>query len=1172
MTKGTDADGNTTFTVDMNEGPDNNRFGYPTATLVVKNKNGTTTAYTGVIFNIAQNIASYIRGKWGIDSSSGNETAVLSDSQAAITVNITTHVNSSGALSDLSKANITTLRPSNWSYTGDYLQSIIQSVTFTGNSLNTSTIGDSTQNVGTTITFTDGSSISGGQATVHVIGGQAQSGLSVSSGARISFVYPDASSGITTDSQSNIAQWAPTYDWVYDANGTALDDTHQYNTTYSADHTSFTAYVKITYHKSTTDSTTDGTQIVPVTININQNTIASTEGQGIWNHIDHITSHPISAGTASGSTSSSWSADVDANGKPNLNQYTWGIDPAQIVWTSDTTDAEKADYLSKIGSLIATNEHSFPAPTTNSDTAFTDGTGSGYIVSPGLTMFFTDGSSMGSGKPAWIYKPKQVTDSTAKTDFKTGDLSQFDSTSAATHVNNVLPSSDYSFDASYQWVVKEDGATYTFPDAIDMRNTNQWVTNTNGQWGVANPSNSTGTKGVTITGYRALTADDIKDAGTKQFYVLIGYTKNAKSGSTAGTYDGYYVVPAAITLNLQGKIAFNSDNSQTETYKGSGYSTSDLVSDNFTKFVDTNDTPNESVTLTPTSGYELSADDYIFEQNGTEVTNPTNVGTYDVYLKQSGINKIKKWTNASNYDWTGISATDPVKVGTFNIVPAQASATLSGSGTKTYDGTAVSDANIQASDNNNDIKLTLNVPNESNPSFTLAAGDFNWYATDAQGNKTGDALTSIPSDAGTYYLELNSNGIQAIKDKFGSNYTWTDGDATDTDADNQITGHATYTINPKTLTVSQTGSSNKTYTGSALSPDISDVLAGLKATDGTTLDTTGIDLSDFTWAGTDSTHTNAGTYTLTLSSDGLTKLQKDNPNYAISSVSGSYTFTIDSNVTFEFVDDDYTGTGSNIVSSQSQGMPIGTSTTISPALTVPDKYQLASGQTLPTSYTVNATDSNTNNPVVQIHLVHQTQDVSDTDTDAQHSRQITVHYVYGAGDNKGQAAAPDAVLDVYFHRTATKDLVTGHVTYGNWQFGNTFNGTYNGMTFTNGYSVPEGSTKWNNLPTSWGIVTADVPTVEGYTVFTNGDWTLNSDGTQSTVPANEFVYPSFNTPGLTDTSLDSTAYTSASTIYEAMADHTIYYIPTTQTETRTVTEHYRYWENGADAGEAATDN
>lgn len=125
MTKNPDG----TYTVGMNEGPDNNRFGYPTATLVVKNTDGTTTAYTGVIFNIAQTIASYIRGKLGIDVSSGNETAVLSDAQAAATIKLSTHVNSTA---DPTKANIYQIIPNNWTYGGAYLQSIISSVEFTG--------------------------------------------------------------------------------------------------------------------------------------------------------------------------------------------------------------------------------------------------------------------------------------------------------------------------------------------------------------------------------------------------------------------------------------------------------------------------------------------------------------------------------------------------------------------------------------------------------------------------------------------------------------------------------------------------------------------------------------------------------------------------------------------------------------------------------------------------------------------------------------------------------------------------------------------------------------------------------------------------------------------------------------------------------------------------------
>lgn len=59
----TNSDG--TLEPTMVEGPADNRFGYPHATVVVKNANGTETTYTDVTINMAKSVASYIRAKWG---------------------------------------------------------------------------------------------------------------------------------------------------------------------------------------------------------------------------------------------------------------------------------------------------------------------------------------------------------------------------------------------------------------------------------------------------------------------------------------------------------------------------------------------------------------------------------------------------------------------------------------------------------------------------------------------------------------------------------------------------------------------------------------------------------------------------------------------------------------------------------------------------------------------------------------------------------------------------------------------------------------------------------------------------------------------------------------------------------------------------------------------------
>lgn len=187
---------------------------------------------------------------------------------------------------------------------------------------------------------------------------------------------------------------------------------------------------------------------------------------------------------------------------------------------------------------------------------------------------------------------------------------------------------------------------------------------------------------------------------------------------------------------------------------------------------------------------------------------------------------------------------------------------------------------------------------------------------------------------------------------------------------------------------------------------------------------------------------------------------------------------------------------------------------------------------------------------ITVHLIHRTRDVSDTDPKAHDTRQLTVQYINAkTGESMGNLA-PDAKLDVYYKRTATEDLVTQKVTYGNWQW-DTSKGDH-------GYHVVSGN--WT-LPSSWAAVSATVPTVDGYTAFTTGDWEKNADGSISSAPANDFVFPTYTGKDTSVAGEESIAYTPASPVYEGLPTHTVYYVPTQQ-ETRTVTEHFKKYDNG----------
>ncbi len=190
------------------------------------------------------------------------------------------------------------------------------------------------------------------------------------------------------------------------------------------------------------------------------------------------------------------------------------------------------------------------------------------------------------------------------------------------------------------------------------------------------------------------------------------------------------------------------------------------------------------------------------------------------------------------------------------------------------------------------------------------------------------------------------------------------------------------------------------------------------------------------------------------------------------------------------------------------------------------------------------------NANVVVHLIHKTQDVTNTDPGAQETRTVTVNYVKtkvnedGTYTEDGNAFA-SAVLDVYYTRQATKDLATGDTTYGPWQWN-----TKKGDSSTPGYHVVSGT--WTNLPQKWANVTADVPTLTGYTAYTGGPASNTNK-----IPANQFVFPTWNgSDGSTsDNSKGSSAYTTAVSLYEAQPVHTIFYVPN-KTEARTITAKF----------------
>lgn len=176
------------------------------------------------------------------------------------------------------------------------------------------------------------------------------------------------------------------------------------------------------------------------------------------------------------------------------------------------------------------------------------------------------------------------------------------------------------------------------------------------------------------------------------------------------------------------------------------------------------------------------------------------------------------------------------------------------------------------------------------------------------------------------------------------------------------------------------------------------------------------------------------------------------------------------------------------------------------------------------------------------------------ETQEKQTRKPTVNYIKAKVNADGTytpdgSAFTSAVLDVYYSRTRSEDMVTKKVTYTPWLWD-----TKQGDRTTPGYHVESGT--WTSLPQHWAAVVADVPTLDGYTAAKITD--------TSGKLANQFVFPTWNNSdqGTSDINKESLAYTENAPIYEARPVHTVLYIPN-ETQTRTVTENYVY----ADAGD-----
>ena len=399
------------------------------------------------------------------------------------------------------------------------------------------------------------------------------------------------------------------------------------------------------------------------------------------------------------------------------------------------------------------------------------------------------------------------------------------------------------------------------------------------------------------------------------------------------------------------------------------------------------------------------------------VGNATNVGTYQVKLSQAGQEKLKQLTgnNGANYKWTFKTTANYI------VTAATADAKLNGSNQKIFDGTAVTTAQVNS---NGQILVHFTFPGSTTEStYALQDGDYIWNAG------------SAPVNAGTYTITLNKQSIlahlqDALKKQVNANVTISADD---------LGGQASFTITPKAITdITISGSDqSKTYNGKSADLDVN----GLKITANGTVTNTplvnpGITASDFTWydaAGKrlDGVPTDAGTYQAHLNANTLVALQKANPNYKLN-ISSKAKFTLDATLTIEFED---TQEGNKQVGQTITKSGVAGSTVDNLDLKLPENYELAPDQELPTSYTFGKALSQN----LYIKLVHKTAIVDPTDSATNPTKDEswfkkndlvkdvtrTINYEGLSEEQLAQISEDQKKQTVEFTRTAVYDLVTG---------------------------------------------------------------------------------------------------------------------------------------------------
>ena len=266
----------------------------------------------------------------------------------------------------------------------------------------------------------------------------------------------------------------------------------------------------------------------------------------------------------------------------------------------------------------------------------------------------------------------------------------------------------------------------------------------------------------------------------------------------------------------------------------------------------TTDNPNEKTIALP-SDLQLTASDYEFLQDEKVISAPSEVGTYQVHLSQTGWQKVQNAiAGNANYTWTYQGA------GNYHIEKATATITLDGSASTTYTGNQVVIPTTDGVVNGISVKLS------NGQTYGLKSEDLEFV--DDQGNQI-----PVPTNAGSYRVRLTEAALGQIRKLENNHYNYTyNNDAVD------------FIVEKATADVTTSGSYDVVYNGQTPEINVDKITNTISTNNGVNLTAPTLSAGDYEWVDKDgkviANPVNVGTYYLKLKDSSQSKIATNN-NY-----------------------------------------------------------------------------------------------------------------------------------------------------------------------------------------------------------------------------------------------------------------------------------------------------